>query len=189
MEGSEKFNGCLPQITLPAWGFKAFVPKDKWIRPTPYITKFTPGHDARLVSKVSTGETVKIGFQFSQEMDCDNITKSLSVKSTALDNQIARFNTSSVSCGLIEETEVASWSGALTSVFNYEIELVNVFHGVHEITVNNVTNKYGNSSTNVSSHNPLSCHILTTLAVRGPFYLSDWRHRQPNGVAATCELQ
>ena len=39
-EDSDKYNGCLPSMNLSAWGFKAFVPRDKWMEPSPAITKF-----------------------------------------------------------------------------------------------------------------------------------------------------
>lgn len=39
-EDSDKYNGCLPSLNLSAWGFKAFVPRDKWMEPSPAITKF-----------------------------------------------------------------------------------------------------------------------------------------------------
>ncbi|KAL1968942.1 hypothetical protein VTN77DRAFT_776 [Rasamsonia byssochlamydoides] len=152
LEGSTNWNGCLSNMTIPAWGFKAFVPKDKFVAPSPFITGFTPGHDARILSTVTSGERVPISFQFSEEMDCDSITNALSVSSTALYNQTAQFDKSTVSCGVIPETQTATWSGAFSSVYNYSIELTNVFHGVHEVIVNNVTNKAGNRTTNSVDH-------------------------------------
>lgn len=140
-------------MTIPPWGFKALVPKDKFVAPSPFITKFTPGHDARILSTVTSGERIPISFQFSEEMDCDSITNALSVSSTALYNQTAQLDKSTVSCGAIPETQVANWSGAFPSVYNYSIELTNVFHGIHEVIVKNVTNKAGNRATNVSSLN------------------------------------
>lgn len=135
---------------MPAWGFKAFVPKDKFVRPSPYITHFSPGHDARLVSQGTDGEVVRIGFEFSQEMDCKDITNSLTITSKALHDESPQLNTTSVSCKSIEETDVAEWPGALTSVFSYEVDLGNVFPGVHRVTLSNVTTADGNQSTGVS---------------------------------------
>lgn len=135
---------------MPAWGFKAFVPKDKFVQPSPYITRFSPGHDARLVPLGTSGETVRIGFEFSQEMDCGDITNSLTITSKALDNETPQLDTTSVSCQPIEETNVVAWPGALTSVFSYEVDLSNVFPGVHRVTLSNVTTADGNQSTGVS---------------------------------------
>lgn len=149
-EGSDVPNGCYPNLTMPAWGFKAFVPKDKFVQPSPYITRFSPGHDARLVPRGTRGETVRIGFEFSQEMDCRDITNSLTITSKALHDESPQLDTTSVSCKSIEETIVATWPGALNGVFRYEADLSNVFPGVHRVTLNNVTTADGNQSTGVS---------------------------------------
>lgn len=135
---------------MPAWSFKAFVPKAKFVQPSPYITRFSPGHDARLVPQETSGDIVRIGFEFSQEMNCADITRSLTITSKALNDESPQLDTTSVSCKSIEETEVVTWPGALTSVFSYEIDLGNVFPGVHRVTLSNVTTADGNQSTNVS---------------------------------------
>ncbi|GKZ26283.1 hypothetical protein AbraIFM66951_003610 [Aspergillus brasiliensis] len=151
-EGSELPNGCYPNLTMPAWGFKAFVPKAKFVQPSPYITRFSPGHDARFISQGNNGETIQIGFEFSQEMNCSQITDSLTVTSKALNDEDAQIDTASASCRSFAETQVATWPGALPSVFGYEVNLTNVYPGVHRITVNNVTTAAGNQSTNSVDH-------------------------------------
>jgi alpha-1,3-glucan synthase len=149
---------------MPAWGFKAFVPKDKFVQPSPYITRFSPGHDARLVPQGTSGETVRIGFEFSQEMD---ITNSLTITSKALDDEIPQLDTTSVSCKSIEETDVVTWPGALTSVFSYEVDLGNVFPGVHRVTLSNVTTADGNQSTGVSIFLAIKVEKITVLIESG----------------------
>jgi alpha-1,3-glucan synthase len=148
---------------MPAWGFKAFVPKDKFMQPSPYITRFTPGHDARLVPQGTSGETVRIGFEFSQEMNCDDITNSLTITSKALDDKSPQLDTTSVFCKPIAETDVVTWPGALTSVFKYEVDLSNVFPGVHRVTISNVTTADGNQSTGVSTILAIKVEKVTIL--------------------------
>lgn len=155
LEGSDVPNGCYSNLNMPPWGFKAFVPKNKFMQPSPYITRFSPGHDARLVPQGTSGETVRIGFEFSQEMNCEDITKSLTITSKALGNESPQLDMTSVSCKPIEETSVVTWPGAFTSVFRYEVDLGNVFPGVHRVTVSNVTTANGNQSTGVSTVHPL----------------------------------
>jgi alpha-1,3-glucan synthase len=87
-------------------------------------------------------------------MDCGDITNSLTITSKALDDKIPQLDTTSVSCKAIEEAEVVTWSGALTSVFSYEVDLDNVFPGVHRVTLSNVTTANGNQSTGVSTSLP-----------------------------------
>ncbi|KAJ5351246.1 hypothetical protein N7452_000220 [Penicillium brevicompactum] len=151
-EGSKVPNGCYPNFTMPAWGFKAFVPKSKFVQPSPYVTNFSPGHDARLVPQGTSGETIRIGFEFSQEMDCEDITKSLTLTSKALNDESSQLDTTSVSCKSIQEAKVVSWPGALTSVFSYEVDVSNVFPGVHRVTLSNVTTADGNRSTGSTDH-------------------------------------
>lgn len=150
LDDSKKRNGCLSNLQLPPWSFKALVPKVNFVAPSPFITKFVPGHDMRLFSTITTGERIAISFEFSQEMDCNSITNALSVYSTARYNETAQFDKATVTCGPIPETPVASWPGAASSVFSYSIELSNVFHGVHEIIINNATTADGKRHTNVS---------------------------------------
>ncbi|CAG8424933.1 unnamed protein product [Penicillium salamii] len=151
-EGSRIPNGCYPNFTMPAWGFKAFVPKKKFVKPSPYITNFSPGHDARLVPQGTSGDTIRIGFEFSQEMDCADITKSLKITSKALDDKIPKIDTTSISCKSIDEIDVVKWPGAHTSVFKYEADLSNVFPGVHKVTLDNVTTADGNQTTGSIDH-------------------------------------
>lgn len=167
LEGSDAPNGCYPNLTVPAWGFKAFVPKDKFMRPSPYVTRFFPGHDARLVPQGTNGDTVRIGFEFSQKMDCEDITNSLTITSKALDDESPRLDKTSVSCKSIEETDVVTWPGALTSVFSYEVDLGNIFPGVHRVTLNNVTTADGNQSTGVSVSLVMQVEKVTILIASG----------------------
>lgn len=166
-EGSKVPNGCYPNFTMPAWGFKAFVPKSKFVQPSPYVTRFSPGHDARLVPQGTSGETIRIGFEFSQEMDCEDITKSLTLTSKALNDESSQLDTTSVSCKSIQEAKVVSWPGALTSVFSYEVDVSNVFPGVHRVTLSNVTTADGNRSTGVSTFLSIKVHKVTILIDSG----------------------
>lgn len=182
---------------MPAWSFKAFVPKDKFMQPSPYITRFIPGHDARLEPQGTNGDTLRIGFEFSQEMDCEDITNSLTITSKALHNESPQLDKTSVSCRSIEETNVVTWPGALTSVFSYEVDLGNVFPGVHRATLSNVTTADGNQSTGVSISLVIQVEELKILIESGSlsttfFSVSDRKtirwfgHSQPTTVERYC---
>ena len=45
-DGKAPFFGCIESITMQPYDFKALVPTDSWVAPTPALTKFSPGHDA-----------------------------------------------------------------------------------------------------------------------------------------------
>ena len=152
LEASKEFNGCLPQLDMEAYAFKALVPIEAFIPPPPLITRFIPGHDARLLSQVAPGqqETVKIEFHFSAAMDCDDIRDHLKIESTTEDKSVAQLDPASVQCGNATNTELPDPNlvGALASAFVFQATLVNVSNGVHAITVQNASTQDGKSFSN-----------------------------------------
>ena len=154
IEGSTKFNGCVDNMTMSAYEFRAYVPVDKWVGPGPMVTKFVPGHDQRLTSTVALGEqeTVPIELHFSMEMDCDTITDTLSVNSTTEDSSIPAVDKSSVSCQNVSNVDPPLFVGGVGTEWVWKANLVNVSNGVHQITINNVTTATGNDSTDAVDH-------------------------------------
>ena len=155
IDGSEQPNGCLDELEMPAWGFKAFVPKAKFVAPGPMVTKFLPGHDARVRSKVAPGqkETVQIELHFSAEMDCDYLTKTLQINSTTEDKRIALLDMDSVKCQAVAPTDQTPFVGGIPTLWTFVASLTDVSNGVHSITDHNVTAKDG-SFTDVSTKIP-----------------------------------
>ena len=149
LEGSNKAAGCLAQLEMLGYGFKAFVPVNQWVGSIPSITGFLPGHDYRMVSKVSADETETIGIQiqFSQNMDCDSVTSSISLESNTNDNSIPSIDSSSISCESVNVTDNSTYSGGLATAWTYSFNLVNVANGVHQLIVNNATDAAKNRST------------------------------------------
>lgn len=149
IDGSEKYNGCLDNLTLTAWEFKAYVPKDKFIAPPPMITKFLPGHDARVQSKVAPGQQEKITIElhFSQEMDCDKISNTLTINSTTEDKRIATLVKGSVQCQTVDNVDPPQFVGGVGTHWTWKADLDNVSNGIHSVTVNNVTAKDGKTFT------------------------------------------
>jgi len=152
IEGSAEFNGCLSNLTLRPWEFKAYVPKDKFVPPKPMITKFVPGHDARLLSTVGPGqqETVKIEFHFSAEMDCESLASSLEITSRTEDNNTAKLVNSTVACTVVKPQLLTEFTGSIPTNWTFSANLTNVSNGVHSVTVRNAKSLVGNLSTNVS---------------------------------------
>ncbi len=132
-----KQSGCLSQLELPAWGFKAFVPDHEFIAPSPVITKFLPGHDARLLSQ----ETIPIELHFSAPMDCDQITKTLHVSSTTAANKTANLDSGSVQCKKIpsQDADPSPWSGGVNTAWIFSAKLTNVADGIHQVSINNIS--------------------------------------------------
>ncbi|KAI9836233.1 MAG: hypothetical protein M1819_001570 [Sarea resinae] len=148
------FNGCLSSLNMTAWGYKAFVPKDKFIMPSPVITRFLPGHDQRLVSTVGKDgqESVQIQLYFSAEMDCDSVTNSLSLNSTTENGSTALLDKDSIECHTLDTIQSPAYAGDMPTVWNFTAKLFNVSNGVHTITIKNATNQDKDAFTNSVDH-------------------------------------
>ena len=130
------------------WGYKALVPKEQFVAPHPVITSYYPGHDMRVLSTDNSGEKMHVKIGFSDEMDCDSISDNLSINSTVGIGGKAVLDTSSVRCSsLTDKPQI--WVGEPTTMFVYEADLTNVRHGVHQVTIKNVTSTKGASTTSV----------------------------------------
>lgn len=141
---------CIHSIHMAAYGYKAFVPIEKWLSPSPHVTKFFPGHDARLLSRVSEDgpEIVPISFEFSHHMDCESVTTSISVTSTTGDSTPAVLDRGTVHCSRISLEADTPLIGAMPSVWTISANLTHVYNGVHVITIENAsTSTSGNGST------------------------------------------
>ena len=147
--GSNTMRGCLSNLQLSPWGFKAFVMKDTYIEPTPVITKFLPGHDRRMVSTSS----IPVELHFSVPMDCQQISDTLNISSTTVNNQTARLNKDSVRCGRFNDFRIAESSpdGIITSSWFFSASMVDVSDGIHQITLNNISTAANKSITTRST--------------------------------------
>jgi alpha-1,3-glucan synthase len=149
-EGSDEFNGCINKLSLKAWEYKALVPLDKFVQPSPVVTRVLPAHDSRMLSEASleSDDTVPIEIHYSVNMSCDAITESLTINSTTQYGQVARLNTSSVVCLAVEADEMIL-PGGIPTAWIFKANLTNVSNGIHTFTINNATSE-ANITTNVS---------------------------------------
>jgi alpha-1,3-glucan synthase len=152
--GTSIMSGCLNNVVMEPYGFKALVPVQNWTLPSPVITKFLPGHDHRFVSNTSSADPDSVEFElrFSDEMDCDSVKNSLSFQSATEHNQTASL-ADSVTCQTIENPKrEVNFTGPSASMWYLRATLNNVYDGVHRISVNNATNQAGNASTQSTDH-------------------------------------
>ncbi|KAE9972211.1 hypothetical protein EG328_005136 [Venturia inaequalis] len=148
LAGSQEFNGCVDNLELEPWAFKAYVPIEHWMgNPSPTLTKFVPGHDARILAKANTGNTVDIEFQFSQDMDCDFITENLLINSTTTEASTAKIDAQSVFCGNVTEADSTKYVAQIPSVWSWKATLINVPTGIHALTIANARTMDGSGST------------------------------------------
>lgn len=145
-DGSSEATGCISDITLSPFEYRAYVPKSQWQEAPPMVTKFTPGHDVSLNS-ADAGGSVEISFSFSQEMDCNAATKSVSVSSIVEQGAgSAQIDTTTVNCTTLADDEKPPYVGAIGSRWRWTATLKDVADGVHSITVANASTKAGNST-------------------------------------------
>ncbi|KOS40296.1 hypothetical protein ACN38_g8832 [Penicillium nordicum] len=148
-KSSDNTYGCVRQMKLLPWEYRAYVKASEFVEPGPTVTDFFPGHDARLLSSEDTGETMPIQLGYSTEMDCDSITKAFYLNSTTEKNITAELDTSSVNCTKISaRTTSHAYTGEIPTVWTWSANLKNVHHGIHQLTVKNVSSSgvYTNST-------------------------------------------
>ena len=117
------------------------------------MTKFLPGHDARIFSQAPLGvlETVDIELHFSDSMSCDSVTSSLKLTSDVEDDSLATVDTGSVSCSDVDAAPTKH-AGERPTTWVYKARLLDVAHGVHRVTITNVTTSDGKASTDSTDH-------------------------------------
>jgi len=150
LEGSSIMAGCLRNITMPPYGWKALVPAGNWTRPGPSISKFVPGHDNRFISKTGPeqADEVDIEVRYTDEMSCDSIRKTISFNSTTQGGQqIQKPADEDFVCSVMTPILETNYSGPAPSVWSFKTTLKNVYDGVHTITLKNSTNQAGNATT------------------------------------------
>ncbi|KAJ7774879.1 modular protein with glycoside hydrolase family 13 and glycosyltransferase family 5 domains [Mycena metata] len=144
--------GCLPSITIEGFGFKALVPTTDWVAPAPALTKFTPGHDARIPVQASdtNATTMDITFEFNTPMNCDSVSSSMSFNlSSATAGQ--KVTVSKGVCGPVTSPDPARISGGDTSQYRWAATLTNFADGILSITLNKPTSQTGVSTGTVDT--------------------------------------
>ena len=140
-DGQTQPNGCLSRLEMPAWGYKALVPKAQFVTPRPTLTSFSPGHDYRLYAGDDEPIVVRVTFGFSEPMDCDSISQSLQINSTVTGSSAASIDTDNCTCS--STSSPGHWVGEPGTKFLYEVDVIDVQHGIHQITINNASSSDG----------------------------------------------
>lgn len=182
---SDKRNGCVGNLTMNMYEFKAYVPKDEWVAPPPMITRFLPGHDARLLSQAPPGgqESVDIEIHFSTPMNCSDVMASIQINSTTEDFIVAQVDTTSVQCAdATNLTEQPQFVGGIPTAWTFKARLIDVADGIHQITVRNA------STTDGSFTNSIDTFMIRIGQPDNPmvFWTANYTlalvHQDPNGT-------
>ncbi|KAK1236528.1 hypothetical protein PQX77_000221 [Marasmius sp. AFHP31] len=150
-DGKAPWFGCLNSVSMDAFGFKMLVPIDQWTPPPPALTKFTPGHDARIVSATTLGD-VNVSLEFNTEMDCGGVTNSISFEMASSGHGDAP-TIADVKCGVAENPDTgARVQGVSVTRWVWNATLRDFPDGVLRISVNNPPSNDGGESTGAVDH-------------------------------------
>lgn len=147
-DGKAPWYGCLDSFTMDPLGFKALVPIDQWVAPPPMLTRFLPGHDARIpVTKDQTNATtLDITLEYSTPMVCDSITKAISFTMVGSGSAPTLTN---AKCSALTNVPAPRIPGVSVSQYQWTATLQNFPDGILQMTITNAQTQAG-VSTNVS---------------------------------------
>ncbi|KAE8394417.1 hypothetical protein BDV23DRAFT_179570 [Aspergillus alliaceus] len=119
----------------------------------PIITKSTPSHDAPIRSTAAPDldKSVNIRLYFSDGTDCDYVVTLIFLSSSTKTGKVLTWNEKTVNCNRIPASNT-SRTGQLHNIWIWTASLTGVYTGIHRGTVKNVSNVYGNATTNAVDH-------------------------------------
>ena len=150
--GQAPYYGCMGSIMMPPMGPKVLVPVEEWVPPLPAVSKFVPGHDARIEvqDNATNRTTVDIYFEFSDLMDCDSVAESMSFNmSSSGHGGTPTIASGSVQCLKMDPNTVPPAELPGVSAWYWKATLNNVQDGILAITINDPENQ-ADASTGVS---------------------------------------
>ncbi|KAH7889233.1 glycoside hydrolase family 13/glycosyltransferase family 5 protein [Phlebopus sp. FC_14] len=153
--GTAPWYGCLNNVTMDAYGMKVLVPSTEWVAPPPMLTRFLPGHDARITAIPGdpNATNINIILEFNVAMACNSVTNSitLNMSSSGIGGQ-PTLDTNTVVCNSVTTPVISPIPGVPPSAFSWSATLRNVPDGILEIVVNNPTTQDGTASTGTIDH-------------------------------------
>ncbi|EIW51684.1 glycoside hydrolase family 13 and glycosyltransferase family 5 domain-containing protein [Trametes versicolor FP-101664 SS1] len=149
-DGKAPWYGCLDSFTMDPLGFKALVPSDQWVAPPPMLTRFLPGHDARIpVTKDQTNATtLDITLEYNTPMLCDSITKAITFTMVGGGSAPTLSN---AKCSALTNVPAPRIPGVSVSQYQWTATLQDFPDGILQMTITNAQTQAG-VSTNVTDH-------------------------------------
>ncbi|KAL4965240.1 alpha-1,3-glucan synthase Ags3 [Aspergillus stella-maris] len=137
--------GCVSEMKLLPWEYRAYIKASDFIEPGPTVTEFVPGHDARLIAgEEDSGESIDIRLGYSKTMTCDDITEAIVLDSKTQKGINATLDKDSVDCAAVDaRTTSNNFVGEIPTVWTWSATLKNLHHGIHQVTVKNVSSSDG----------------------------------------------
>jgi len=147
-DGKDPYFGCLESVTLQPYDFKALVLAEKWVAPIPALSRFTPGHDARIevTADSQNPNSVNVQIEFSDLMDCDSVTQSMTFSlASSGKGSSPSVKSGSVECQTMSDSNVrpAAVLGATVSRWYWKATIDNFADGILTITIKDPKNQGG----------------------------------------------
>ncbi|KAG8911787.1 Cell wall alpha-1,3-glucan synthase ags1, partial [Tulasnella sp. 417] len=121
---------------------EAYVPVADWLDPPPALTKFSPGHDARLQAEQgdNNATTVDIAFEFNTAMNCNFITQNMKIEvESSGQGGTPTIRANSVNCQALTGQPLSYLPGDTFSTWRWSGTLDNVPDGIIRLSLTNVT--------------------------------------------------
>ncbi|KAG8897345.1 Cell wall alpha-1,3-glucan synthase ags1, partial [Tulasnella sp. 403] len=154
--GTAPWTGCVPSLTMDPYSFKAYVPIDQWVDPPAALTRFLPGHDARIQAEQgdANATSIDIAFEYNTAMNCDYITQNLQINasSSGHGSGTPTVRQGSVNCQVLQNSPPSFLSGDTTSTWRWSGTLDNVPDGIIKLTLSNIQTNDGRRNTGVTDH-------------------------------------
>ena len=144
-DGKEPWRGCLPQVTLQPFEYKAFVPQAQWKPQPASISKFEPGHDARIPST----DTIDIAIEYDTPMDCGGLQGAMSLQFSGASG--ANPTLSQGSCLTIAPGPVELVS-TTPSLWRWTGQIQNAADGIYRIDIKSFGAQTAGVNTNSIDH-------------------------------------
>ncbi|CED84497.1 modular protein with glycoside hydrolase family 13 and glycosyltransferase family 5 domains [Phaffia rhodozyma] len=133
----EPYTGCLAELSMDAYGFKIYVLQKEWTPPAPALTKFTPGHDARILATSREPSDVDITLEYNVPMNIDDVLKAISF--TYGNNTNPNIKITNTKSEIIDGSRDGLLFAVDNSQWRFTATLTNVPNGIIDMQIGIVT--------------------------------------------------
>ena len=138
--------GCIGSVTMQPFEYKALVPEAQWKQQPATISKFTPGHDAR----VPLSDTIDITIEYDTPMDCTGMRNAMTL-TTSLGGSTAQPQLSQGSC-LSITGDPPTLVATAPSAWRWTGQITGAVEGIYRIDIGNFATQTAGINTNATDH-------------------------------------
>lgn len=151
-DGKSPYKGCIAEITMSPYEFKALVPESLWVQAAPKMTKFVPGHDYRILSPDDDNNEITIRIEYDQPMDCTALTAAITITASVGTSTLTPSLAANPTCLTFTSTDTPDVLGVAPSAWYYETTIQNAADGVYDIAIAPFAAQTGGKTTIATDH-------------------------------------